>query len=95
MVGASALYARGYQFQPRVRLFNKNCDLAQLAEHYPDTVKVDGSIPSVTTALVRNKNVTGPTEWMNSSAAERRLVKPGAEKFESFFIRKRGIGVNG
>ena len=71
-----------------------NCDLAQLAEHYPDTVKVDGSIPSVTTELVRSSigpeypaftrrvvssSLTEPTNWMNSSMAERWLVKPWVE----------------
>jgi hypothetical protein len=49
---ADALYALGCQFEPGRA--NWKCDLAQLAEHYPDTVKVDGSIPSVTTKLARS-----------------------------------------
>lgn len=48
MVGAGALYAQGYRFEPgRV---NYNDDLAQLAEQYSDTVPVDSSSLSVITS---------------------------------------------
>jgi hypothetical protein len=72
--------------------------VAQWSEHYPDTVKVDGSIPSVTTELVRSSigpeypaftrrvvssSLTEPTNWMNSSMANGRIAPMVERRLEA------------
>ena len=45
-----ALYAKGYRFESGRA--NSRDDLAQLVEHYPDTVQVDSSSLSVITIAI-------------------------------------------
>jgi hypothetical protein len=47
MVGAGALYAQGYRFDPGQA--NRVDDLVQLVEQYSDTIQVDSSSLSVIT----------------------------------------------